>query len=269
MSTPAAETTRPKIADAPLSVVLVAVDAAGPVEESAGRWLRYLESLQREHELLLVTSATVAERPNLRVLPCDRPGFGAALRVGIAAAKHPLLCYAACDERYPPAELAKLLAVIDNVDLASGYRAGQPVPTLYRITGFLWRWLLWIVLGLDVEPLPGWLGGKPVAYQKLIRALFGVRMGDIDTPFKLFRRAVFERIPLQSDSQFIHAEILAKMNFLGYIKGDYYGYAMEEAAIAVPPTWESDPQRWADLRRVFNAPEFAPAAAPKAAGGGA
>ena len=257
---------RPKIANAALSVVLVA-DGAAPTEEIVSRWLTYLESLQREHELLLVTPAAVAERPNLRVLPPEKPGFGAALRVGIAAARHPLLAYAPADERYPPAELAKLLAIIDDVDLASGYRAGRPMPTLYRVTGFFWRCLLRILLGLRPEPSWGWLGGKVVAYQKLIRGLFGVRAHDVDSPFRLFRRAVFERIPIQSDSSFVHAEILAKMNFLGYIKDDYYGFSMQEAPIAVPASWEHDPQRWADLRRVFNDPAFAPAPAPKAAEG--
>lgn len=269
MSTPeaaSASPARPKIAAAPLSVVLVATDPAAPVEAIVDAWLTYLQSLNREHELLLV-GATAPERPQLRVLACDRPGFGAAVRAGVAVAQHPLLAYAACDERYPPAELAKLLAVIDEVDVASGFRAGRPMPPLYRVTGFLWRWSLRIVLGLDTESVPGWLGGQVLAYQKLIRAIFAVRVGDIDSPFKLFRRAVFERIPIQSDSQFVHAEILAKMNFLGYIEGDYYGYAMKEAAIAVPATWDHDPQRWADLRRVFNVPEFAPAPAPKAAEG--
>jgi hypothetical protein len=85
--------------------------------------------------------------------------------------------------------------------------------------------------------------------------LFGVRIGDIDSAFKLFRRSVFDRIPIQSDSAFVHAEILAKANFAGCV--------MDEIALDVPATWESDPRRFADLRRVFRMPDFGPAVLPK------
>ena len=46
-------------------------------------------------------------------------------------------------------------------------------------------------------------------------------------------------------------EILAKANFLGCL--------MCEAALEEPAEWQADPQRFAELRRIFNHPDFGPA----------
>lgn len=262
---------RPPIAASPLSVILPAHNAAATVASILKSWSTYLDTLNRDYEVLLIddgsddgTAATAealaAEKPNLRVLKHDQPrGFGAALRTGLAAAQHPLLCYAACDARYPAAELAKLLERIDLVDLVTGFRGATPVPLPWRITGFLWRCLIRVLFGIPLSPTPGWLGAPSLAYQKVIRTLFGVRIRDVDSPFKLFRRSIFERIPLQADGQFVHAEILAKANFLSCL--------MDEAILDIPATWQPDPTRWAELRQVFREPDFGPAVlTPRAAG---
>ena len=111
------------------------------------------------------------------------------------------------------------------------------------------------MLGMSLEPLPGWLGGKALAYQKLIRLLFAVRLHDIDCAFKLFRRKIFDRIPIQSDGEFVHAEILAKANFLGCY--------VDEVPLEETAKWIADPRRFAELRHVFRNPDFGPAVLPK------
>lgn len=265
-SDPAAATDpplRPPIATEPLSVVLPACNVAATVKTVLHSWVAYLDSLQRDYEIILVDdgstdgTATEAEsiateQPKLRVLKHDRPrGFGAALRTGLATCKHPLFCYASCDPLYPPAELAKLLERIDRVDAVTACRCGRPVPTALRVTGFLWRCLVRVLFGIPLSPMAGWLGARPQAYQKLIRFCFGVRVRDFDSPFKLFRRSIFERIPLQADGQFVHAEILAKANFLGCL--------LDEPELNIPATWDTDPRRWTELRQVFRLPDFGPA----------
>ncbi|MBL8797957.1 MAG: glycosyltransferase family 2 protein [Planctomycetia bacterium] len=254
---------RPPIAASPLSVILPAHHAAASVASVLQGWFAYLDTLNRDYEILLVddgssdrtvatAEALAAEKPSLRVLKHDQQrGFGAALRTGLAAAKHPLVCYAACDARYPAAELAKLLERIDLVDLVSGFRGATPVPLPWRITGFLWRCLIRVLFGIPLSPAPGWLGAPSQAYQKVIRILFGVRIRDVDSPFKLFRRSIFERIPLQADGEFTHAEILAKANFLSCL--------MDEAILDIPATWQPDERRWTELRAVFREPDFGPA----------
>jgi glycosyltransferase involved in cell wall biosynthesis len=253
----------PKITRASLSVVLTTRNVAANLPKLVEEWLGYLGRLKRDYELILVDDASTdgtadaadaiaAANPKVRVLRQSEPhGNGACLRAGIGAARHRLLFYSSADGTYRPADLGRLLGRLPKVHLVSGYRAGLPVPASLRVLGGIWRWMLWLLFGISVLPLPGWLGRKPAAYQKLIRALFGVRVGDIDSMCKLFRREVFERIPIQSDGAFVHAEVLAKANFAGYL--------MEEIAIPVPAMWESDSRRWAEMRRVFRSPDFGPA----------
>lgn len=265
-----AQSQRPPIATAALSVILPACNVGPTVKTVLHSWIAYLDSLQRDYEIILVDdgstdgTATEAEalaqdKPNLHVLKhSQQRGFGAALRTGLAAAKQPLLCYAACDPLYRPAELAKLLEGIDQVDLVSGYRGGRPMPTPLRVAGFLWRCLVRVLFGIPLPPSQGWLGAQLEAYQLLIRIGYGVRIHDIDSPFKLFRRSIFARLPLQSDGHFVHAEILAKATFLGCLLND-------EPVLDVAATWQADPKRWTEARQVFRYPDFG-SPAPRAQG---
>src|SRR5579871_3798759 len=215
----------PRITKAALSVVLPIHNIAASLPKLVEEWIAYLGRLKRDCELILVddgstdgtaeaADALAATNPKVRVLRhAEHRGVGACLRTGIGEARHPLLFYSSADPSYRPADLGRLLGRLPRVHLVSGYRAGRPVPTGFKVLGGTWRWLLWLVFGITVLPLPGWLGRKLVAYQKLVRALFGVRVGDIDSACKLFRRELFDRIPIQSDGAFVHAEILAKANF--------------------------------------------------------
>jgi hypothetical protein len=83
----------------------------------------------------------------------------------------------------------------------------------------------------------------------------------VDSKFKLFRKKIFERIPIQSTGDFVHAEILAKANFLSC--------PMAEVAIAERPgpfraqlEPPSPVSLGKELRRVFFNPDFGPAMIP-------
>src|SRR5271165_5372196 len=131
---------RSPIAAAPLSVLLPAHNAQAHLGELLQSWIAYLDTLQREYEILLIDDGStddtrkIAEdlagkQPRLQVLRHEtHRGFGASLRTGLGAARHPLFFYSTCDRLYQPAELKKLLDRIDQADLVSGYRAGRPVP---------------------------------------------------------------------------------------------------------------------------------------------
>src|SRR5262245_48909112 len=124
----------PPIATAPLSIVLPSRNEEAHLEGTISSWTRYMDTLQRDYEILLVDdgstdqTASLAESlaarfPRLRLLRHATPcGFGAALRTGLAAAQYPLFFYSACSNQYEPADLKALLDVIDQVDLVSGYR---------------------------------------------------------------------------------------------------------------------------------------------------
>ena len=77
-----------------------------------------------------------------------------------------------------------------------------------------------VVFSAAPDPLPGWLGTNGHAARLLARVLFGVRTRDVLCPYRLLRREIFARIPIQSRGPFAHVELLAKANFLGHMMGE-------------------------------------------------
>jgi glycosyltransferase involved in cell wall biosynthesis len=231
------------IAQAPLSVVLPAYNAEAVLEPVLAGWAAYLDGLGRDYEILVVDDGStdgtggLAEAlrqkyPRVRCLRHPtRSGFGAALRTGLAEARYPLFFYTECSLSYQPTDLKLLLEAIDPVDLASGYRVGKS----WSWNDFVFRWLT--------------------------RLLFGIRLKDVDCSFKLFRRSIFARIPIQSNGDFVHAEIVAKANFLGCLLTEVpIAYRPNPAAV---PSHLSRRQRWAEAVKVFRHPDFGPARLPE------
>lgn len=267
--------TLPPVAGQPLSVILLAADAAAHVQEVLTGWLAWLDKRGKPYELLLVDDGSAdgtasladgltARHPRLRVLRhVERQGEGAALRTGLAAAAQPLIFYTLCQPDYRPEQLEKMLdkpmdesqpgKAIDHVHLMSGYRAGVPVPRGMRALGWVWRVFSAVVFSHWPQPLPGWLGWRRHLGWLLARAVFALRHHDVACPFRLVRREVVARIPIQSNSAFAHVELLAKANFLGHLLG-------EELPIAVRPRpWRyGKGELWREVRALLRRPDFGP-----------
>jgi glycosyltransferase involved in cell wall biosynthesis len=274
----------PPIATQPLSVVLLAHNDRHHLEVVVAEWLAFLSGLGRDFELIVVDDGSSDGTADLKTpLRTDHPrvhflrhaapqGEGAALRTALAVARHPLLAYAPCDPRYPPGDLSRLLSKrtnpakpdleIDHVHVMSGYRAGLRVPLFWRALGALGRVVSRVVFSHAPAPLPGWLGWRRHVGGLVVRWLFGVRYRDVASPFRLVRREIFQRIPLQSDGPFVHVEIVAKANFLGHVLG-------EEVPLQVPPGPRSAPvggsarELLAEAVRLFRHAEFGPPAQPQ------
>jgi glycosyltransferase involved in cell wall biosynthesis len=270
------------IASQPLSVVLLTRNQAGHLEALLAAWVTFLNGLDREYELIVVDDGStdgtgeLAEKlaagyRRILVRRHERMGGeGAALRTALTVARHPLLFYTLGDPHYQPTDLGKLLRKrpdprkpdleIDHVHLLSASRGGQPVPWSWRILDLLWRFLCRILFMHTPERLPGWLGWKRHAAGLLVRVLFGVRYHDVACPFRLLRRDIFARIPLQSAGSFVHIEILAKANYLGLMMGEEVPL---ELGHYPPLTTEMSREEWrqmcADAWRVIRHPEFSPA----------
>jgi glycosyltransferase involved in cell wall biosynthesis len=258
----------PPVADQPISAVLLAHNDEPHVEAVLNEWTALLDQLRPDYELILVDDGSsdrtptlaeemAASRPRLRVLRHpEHRGRGAALRTGLAAATKPLLFYTTADRQYQAADIRRMLAEIDKVHLVSGFRLWQPVPAPLRALGTVSRLLVRVVLGLGLEPLPGWLGFREHLYQKLCRAVFALRLRDLNCAYRLCRREIFDRIPIQSEGDFVHTEVLAKANFLGC-------YLNDEVTVAHRPREGAVRERmWKDGYRVFSRPDFGPPPAP-------
>ncbi len=212
------ESSRPPIAAAALSVLLVADHDRPIAREVLETWQAYLDQLGREYEILVAREGTdipADEYPRLRLLKTDgEPGIGAALRAGLPAARHPLLVCASGDAAYRADDLKRLLERIDIADLVVGCRA-HPTPAGLRWAGRLYRAAARVLIGVPLTPLPTWLGWKNWLFHRLLRVLSGVRLHDVNCGLQLFRRAAVATIPIQSAGPFARAELLAKANFLG------------------------------------------------------
>jgi glycosyltransferase involved in cell wall biosynthesis len=252
-----------------VSVVIPVHNAADRVGKVVPAWAGALALLGRGYEILVVddgsTDATAAAleqlagRVNhLRVLKHEaRRGFGACLKTALAEVQHPLLFYTSTDYPYTPTDLRRLLdriEVRDEVlgrqpDLISGCRTGRPVPVLVKWGGRAWRLLWRLLLGMPMEPSPTWLGGREWAYGTFVGWVFGVPLADVNSAFKLYRTAFLRRVPIQSDADFVHAELVAKATFLTSI--------MDEVPLTPKPDPEPElPSRLREMWHVFCRPEF-------------
>jgi glycosyltransferase involved in cell wall biosynthesis len=159
--------------------------------------LETLPKITDDYEVLVVNdgsrdgTADVLDRlarqnPRVRVIHHTRNrGYGGALRSGFANARKEWIFYTDGDGQYDPRELLQLIAVWrDDLDLVNGYKLVRHDP-LYRV-----------VIGR--------------AYHYFARLAFGIRAYDVDCDFRLIRRALFDRVELESDTGAICVEMIKK-----------------------------------------------------------
>ena len=129
--------------------------------------------------------------PSLRVVthPENR-GYGAALRTGFASATKEFVFYTDGDAQYDPRELSELwVRMTPGVDLVNGYKISRSDPLHRIIIGRL--------------------------YHHTVRALFGLRVRDVDCDFRLMRRSIFDRVHLEKSSGVICLELMKKVQDAG------------------------------------------------------
>ena len=78
----------------------------------------------------------------------------------------------------------------------------------------------------------------------------GVPLTDVNSAFKLIRRPLLDRFPLQSDGDFVHAEIFAKLTFLSCL--------VAEVPLSPKPDVIS-PSNWNEFAMVLKDAHFHPA----------
>lgn len=168
-----------------------------------------------------VVRERAATRPALRLLALGRnAGKGAAVRAGLAASRAPLRLFTDADLSVPPEHLAPLeRAVAAGASVAIGSRAHPdsriPVPQsiVRRNLGRL--------------------------FNRLMRALVGIRLADTQCGFKLFTADACERIlPLaRSDGFAFDVELLALARARGL------------RVVECPVVWRNDAESKVDIVR--------------------
>jgi hypothetical protein len=94
-------------------------------------------------------------------------------------------------------------------------------------------------------------------YNLLIRALFNVRMRDINFAFKLCRRRIFDDIRLSSEGSFIDAELIIRATRLGYsvlqFGVDYFPRTQGASTLSSVPVIRTIVREMLQLRGELNA----------------
>jgi glycosyltransferase involved in cell wall biosynthesis len=229
------------IADSPITAILSTNQSEKTLRGVVESLTAELEKLRRPYEILIVDGGSTDQTPRIaEELGRERQavkllrqenvaGIGTTVKAGLAAAQHPLIFTMPADGSYQASDLPKLLAWIDQVDLVCGYRRGRP-------------WL-----GTQTR---GWLTYLP----------FGLWLKDVACPFRLYRKSIFDRIPIQSTGSFAHIEILAKANALGCLLTEI---EVEWNRVNAAATCGGG--AFGDALRVFTRPDFGPAILPGSA----
>jgi glycosyltransferase involved in cell wall biosynthesis len=137
----------------------------------------------RDDSALVVRRAALSE-PRIRLVSHPRNlGYGAALRTGFMAARGDVVFYTDSDLPVDLSEIARALPLLEDADLVIGYRRRRydtPRRAVYS-----------------------------KVYNLLMRALFGVRVRDVNFSFKLVRRRALDAIQLTASTVFIDGQLLA------------------------------------------------------------
>jgi len=161
-----------------------------------------LERIHADYEIIIVDDGSrdatgpvadelAAAHARVRVLHHPRNlGYGAALRSGFRAATKELVFYTDGDGQFDLNELPALLPLMRDYDIVSCFRVNRQ-DNLFRKFG-------------------GW------AWTTLNRFAFSLKVRDVDCAFKLYKRAIFDNIRMESTGALISTEILARAARKGY-----------------------------------------------------
>jgi glycosyltransferase involved in cell wall biosynthesis len=184
-----------------LSIFLPAYNEADIIRKTIDQAAAAAARLTDDYEIIVVddgsrdATAEIVERAaaddrRVRLVRHERNrGYGAALRTGFASARKPLVFFTDADGQFDVAELADLIALLPRAPVVVGYRIKRSDPP-HRL--FIAK-----------------------TYNLIVRAVFGLRVRDIDCAFKLFRREVLDEVELESNGAFISSELLIKLKKAG------------------------------------------------------
>jgi|JI10StandDraft_1071094.scaffolds.fasta_scaffold543866_2 glycosyltransferase involved in cell wall biosynthesis len=185
-----------------VSFVLPAFNEATNIQRAVQRCVEVGEGLGRDFEVVVVddgsrdeTRAIVeamatADARVRTVHHARNRGYGAALKSGLFAATRDLVFFTDADLQFDVAEIDKLLAHAEAYPIVAGYRAPRRDGWGRRFNGWAWT--------------------------RLVDALFGVGVRDVDCAFKVFDRRIFDRIPVYSIGAFVNTEILVRAQAEGF-----------------------------------------------------
>jgi glycosyltransferase involved in cell wall biosynthesis len=189
-----------------LSIVLPCFNEAPNVAAAVAEANLAAERFAGRHEIVIVddgssddtcaiSASLAAHDPRVRVIAHHvNRGYGAALRSGIAASRGDWVLLTDADLQFDLTELQRFLPLVPDCDLVAGYRLDRADPLARRIAARAWN--------------------------RLMRASFGVWVRDVDCAFKLVRGPAARALPLSSDGAMVSTELLVRAGIAGWQVGE-------------------------------------------------
>ncbi len=164
--------------------------------------LEMLSRLTDEYEVVIVESGSTdnsaqvvdklaGENAAVRVIHQGaKMGLGSALKEGFGAARGDFIFYIDGDNPFRMSEFERGYPLLQEADIICGYRVNRQDNLVRAVYTKVFNFMM--------------------------KALFSVKVRDVQIGFKMLRKSVFERVHLQADSMFIDAELLIKTQKAGY-----------------------------------------------------
>lgn len=197
---PNREPSRPELS---LSVFFPAYNEEGNVVESIFAAEKILRTITYRYEILIVDDGSTDRtaravehvmlfNPRVRLIQhANNMGYGSALWSGIQMARYEWVFFTDADLQFDLNELRDLVDYIPLYDVVIGYRSPRQDPFLRLVNAKGWN--------------------------MLNRALFGLKVRDIDCAFKIFRKDIVASLPIVSHGAMVSAEILVRLSRMGVL----------------------------------------------------
>lgn len=161
-----------------------------------------LESIVADFEIIIVDDASsdgsekiadllAKEDTRIKVVHHQKNRkLGGVLKTGFSVTSKEIVIYTDMDMPFDFTLLKNFVGLVKDADIINGYR------TDYRES---FRRLLYSKV-----------------YNNLVRAIFGLKVRDVNFSMKIYRKEVLAALDLKSEGSFINAEALAKAQYAGY-----------------------------------------------------
>ena len=180
-----------------VSFVFPMYNEAENIAAAVARAAALARELSADYEIVVVDDASTdasvrvveglaAGDPRIRLLRMEKNSkFGGALKTGLLAATKDVVIYTDSDFPAREEDIKKAVALLEGVDIVTAYSLVIKDASLKRIM-------------------------MSKGYNFLVHLLFGLRIHDINSGLKIYRRSVFAGMELLSLSPFIDVEIFAE-----------------------------------------------------------
>ncbi|MFH1190306.1 MAG: glycosyltransferase family 2 protein [Candidatus Omnitrophota bacterium] len=202
-----------------VSFVFPMFNEAGNIEETVRRAAALAAQVTDDYEVIVsddastdgsgrIVDAIAAKDPRVKPVHLKvNSKFGGALNAGLMAAGKDVIVYTDSDFPAKEEDIKKAIELLDEADVVTAYSMVVKDASLKRVL-------------------------MSRVYNFLVQSLFNLRLKDINSGLKIYKREVLEGLTLRSKSPFIDVEIFAEAARRGF-RIRQYGLVFEHRAKGV------------------------------------